>query len=308
MTGVAAGVRVGSEQSGGGDRAARPRRAVGAGHSAAPAAQAPPAALSGPPAHRRSRRAGRDCVRAQDRHHLEPAPHGAGRLLRGDLLAAPAGTGPRPAFGRPRTHSCSTSCAPSASWTWTGVRSTARTSAPSQGDHVGPSPVDRGRPGSKHHLIVEAGGIPLAVSLTGGNHNDVTQLIRWSRRSRRSASGAAGPAGDRVSCSPTTATTTTSTAASCAPGAHPAHRPPRSRPRLGARPQPLSGRARFHLPARLRAAVPPGMSAAPTSTSAYSSWPAPSSATAGFRSFWNKLLRACLTWRASCSRSAWRPG
>jgi transposase len=42
---------------------------------------------------------------------------------------------------------------------------------------VGPSPVDRGRPGSKHHLICDAGGIPLAVTLTGGNRNDITQLI-----------------------------------------------------------------------------------------------------------------------------------
>jgi transposase len=63
------------------------------------------------------------------------------------------------------------------SWTWTAARSTARTSARSKGDHVGPSPVDRGRPGSKHHLICDAGGIPLAVTLTGGNRNDVTQLI-----------------------------------------------------------------------------------------------------------------------------------
>ena len=37
--------------------------------------------------------------------------------------------------------------------------------------------MDRGRPGSKHHLIVDAGGIPLAVLLTGGNRNDVTQLL-----------------------------------------------------------------------------------------------------------------------------------
>jgi transposase len=46
-----------------------------------------------------------------------------------------------------------------------------------RGDHVGPSPVDRGRPGSKHHLICDAGGLPIAVTLTGGNRNDVTQLI-----------------------------------------------------------------------------------------------------------------------------------
>ncbi|WP_406364849.1 IS5 family transposase [Streptomyces sp. NBC_01546] len=46
-----------------------------------------------------------------------------------------------------------------------------------RGPKGGPSPVDRARPGSKHHLIVDGQGIPLAVSLTGGNRNDVTQLI-----------------------------------------------------------------------------------------------------------------------------------
>ena len=42
---------------------------------------------------------------------------------------------------------------------------------------TGASPVDRGRAGSKHHLLVDATGIPLVVTLTGGNRNDVTQLI-----------------------------------------------------------------------------------------------------------------------------------
>lgn len=42
---------------------------------------------------------------------------------------------------------------------------------------TGPSPVDRARTGSKHHLLVDASGIPLAISLTGGNRNDVTQLL-----------------------------------------------------------------------------------------------------------------------------------
>jgi transposase len=37
--------------------------------------------------------------------------------------------------------------------------------------------VDRGRAGSKHHLLVDQTGIPLAWSVTGGNRNDVTQLI-----------------------------------------------------------------------------------------------------------------------------------
>lgn len=42
---------------------------------------------------------------------------------------------------------------------------------------TGPSPVDRARTGSKHHLITDAGGVPLAISLTGGHRNDVTQLL-----------------------------------------------------------------------------------------------------------------------------------
>ncbi|MBL1286304.1 transposase [Streptomyces sp. For3] len=41
----------------------------------------------------------------------------------------------------------------------------------------GPSPVDRARPGSKHHILVDGQGIPLAVSLTGGNRNVITQLL-----------------------------------------------------------------------------------------------------------------------------------
>jgi transposase len=45
------------------------------------------------------------------------------------------------------------------------------------GAATGPSPVDRARNGSKHHLLVDATGIPLAWALTGGNRNDVTQLI-----------------------------------------------------------------------------------------------------------------------------------
>ena len=46
-----------------------------------------------------------------------------------------------------------------------------------RGSATGPSPVDRARNGSKHHLLVDATGIPLAWTLTGGNRNDVTQLV-----------------------------------------------------------------------------------------------------------------------------------
>ena len=45
------------------------------------------------------------------------------------------------------------------------------------GEKTGKSPVDRRKLGSKHHLLVEGQGIPLAVSLTGANRHDITQLL-----------------------------------------------------------------------------------------------------------------------------------
>ena len=41
----------------------------------------------------------------------------------------------------------------------------------------GLNPTDKAKAGSKHHLITEAFGIPLAVILTGANSHDVKQLI-----------------------------------------------------------------------------------------------------------------------------------
>jgi transposase len=51
------------------------------------------------------------------------------------------------------------------------------TSALFKGALTGPSPADRARTGSKHHLICDAHGIPLLATLTGGHRNDVTQLL-----------------------------------------------------------------------------------------------------------------------------------
>jgi transposase len=44
------------------------------------------------------------------------------------------------------------------------------------GEKTGPSPVDRGKPGSKHHVITDASGIPLACSVTAANVNDITEF------------------------------------------------------------------------------------------------------------------------------------
>ncbi|EXJ01749.1 transposase [Burkholderia pseudomallei MSHR6137] len=45
------------------------------------------------------------------------------------------------------------------------------------GPKTGPNPTDRARPGSKHHIVTDANGTPLAAILIGANVNDVTQLL-----------------------------------------------------------------------------------------------------------------------------------
>jgi hypothetical protein len=67
-------------------------------------------------------------------------------------------------------------------WAWLHLLDFSRTAVdPSHlramkgGPATGPSPVDRAKTGSKHHVIVEAHGIDLAAILTGGNRNDVAR-------------------------------------------------------------------------------------------------------------------------------------
>ena len=44
------------------------------------------------------------------------------------------------------------------------------------GEKNGPNPLDRGRPGSKRHLVTDASGGPLTVVLTSANHHDSKAL------------------------------------------------------------------------------------------------------------------------------------
>src|SRR5512135_210242 len=46
------------------------------------------------------------------------------------------------------------------------------------GEGTGPSPVDRGKPRSKHHVMTEAQGIPLAAMTTGANVPDINGLVQ----------------------------------------------------------------------------------------------------------------------------------
>nr|WP_239157378.1 IS5 family transposase [Actinocatenispora thailandica] len=46
-----------------------------------------------------------------------------------------------------------------------------------KGDLTGPSPVDRGKPGSKIHVITDRGGLPLAADISAANTPDAALLL-----------------------------------------------------------------------------------------------------------------------------------
>ena len=45
------------------------------------------------------------------------------------------------------------------------------------GAEVGPNPTDRGRPGTKRHLVTDARGTPLGIALSGANRHDSMMLV-----------------------------------------------------------------------------------------------------------------------------------
>lgn len=116
-------------------------------------------------------------LRAEERHALAFSAEGNELRLRTDVLAALEGM----AEGRRLGHDASVASEPSAGegqdrffprdcglvigagcfW----------------GAKTGPNATDRRKLGSKHHIITDAGGVPLAVKLTGANRHDVTQLV-----------------------------------------------------------------------------------------------------------------------------------
>jgi transposase len=49
--------------------------------------------------------------------------------------------------------------------------------APLGGEDTGPNPTDRGKSGSKHHVLVEGHGIPLAATTTAANVPEVKRVI-----------------------------------------------------------------------------------------------------------------------------------
>lgn len=169
------------------------RRPVGAGCPAVAACSrtAPPrtraAARSGPRGTRRRH------VRAADGCRLARRPRGYRELHRGDGLASAAGLD-RGRCPAPPACRLAGRVAPRRP---AGPRRLRGGRLAHSGACTVPSPVDRGRPGSKHHLIVDRHGIPLAVTLTGATGKTSPSFCHCWTRSHRS-----GVCGDVPAASP----------------------------------------------------------------------------------------------------------
>jgi transposase len=122
-------------------------------------------------------RAYRDHFRAALGHPLEDAALGDGVRIRINLLAATQGMAQGRGMETP---------APGAAFQTSRGRAhrflaggSRQFLHPSLGcwKKTGPNPTDRRRPGSKHHILIDAQGIPLSAILTKANRHDVTQLL-----------------------------------------------------------------------------------------------------------------------------------
>ncbi|CAA9484350.1 MAG: Mobile element protein, partial [uncultured Rubrobacteraceae bacterium] len=106
---------------------------------------------------------GRHSLRPQERHPLGDAPQGDGLRVGEHVLAeaarlagggrvAPAAPGPARPPRRGRPHRLVE-----------GVLGLGERAGKKGGERVGKNPTDRGKPGSKRHLVSDRRGVPLAV-------------------------------------------------------------------------------------------------------------------------------------------------
>ena len=91
-------------------------------------------------------------------------------------LGTPRGVG----YGSDRTPGCGTGCTNSSStssptprsWTGPAPASTASRCGRKGGELTGPNPTDRGKAGSKYHILCDANGLPLHALLSAANTHD----------------------------------------------------------------------------------------------------------------------------------------
>ena len=108
-------------------------------------------------------------------HRLRPAnglpvaaaPEGTGLRQRHDLLAATAGLAGGRRLGAAARDAAQLARGRGGHRLESGQRGQPERPGQKGGEQTGPNPVDRGKPGSKYHLVVDRNGIPLGRSALG---------------------------------------------------------------------------------------------------------------------------------------------
>lgn len=126
---------------------------------------------------RQSRGADGHLVRAQDRHRLGRLAARDGLWLRHDLLASTCGMAAGWCMGQIAPYPVGGTAEGRPDRLVSGNRRQLGLEGRDGRQKTGPNPTDRRKCGSKHHIITDANGIPLAIVLTGANTHDVTQLL-----------------------------------------------------------------------------------------------------------------------------------
>jgi transposase len=146
------------------------RRTLGS-HSTAPASRAAQA-KRWTAADSRSSGARRDHLCVEVRHPVGDVAPGAGVWQWGDLLETVTGL----AGGRSLGPAASTPARPvrgsRPDRLVAGLAGFSECARKKGGDETGPNPTDKGKPGTKRHVVVDRRGIPLVALLSGANRHD----------------------------------------------------------------------------------------------------------------------------------------
>jgi transposase len=146
------------------------RTATAEGKTSTPSASGTQTYIASTSAHRHF-------ICAANWHSMERAAAGDGLWLGRKLLAAPGRVATSRCVGATASRVAHATASRLANRVVTRGRGQFFGACHARGKKTGPNPTDRRKAGSKHHLISDARGIPLAATLTSANANDITQLV-----------------------------------------------------------------------------------------------------------------------------------
>lgn len=224
-------------------RAVEPRRAVATGVRVASPGR-------WDRAHRRASRVHRGRVRADG-----CCLRGSGSWSRPRIAGSQLG--PRRVYGGAYCAPFSTSSAARSCSTGRVSWSTARRCEQRGGPMTGPNPVDRGKSGSKLHVLSDRNGIPLTVAVSTANTPTLPPCARWWGRFLRCVPGAGHVGVDRGSCTRTRHMTVVSCGNGCVTGVSMFVSPVVGSSRASGGPASVGHRTRDRLAGRLSPALDP---------------------------------------------------